>query len=343
MDHNFFMQRCLQLAALGSGNVAPNPMVGSVIVHNGEIIGEGYHQEYGGPHAEVNAIQSVADPSLLKASTLYVNLEPCAHFGKTPPCSDLIIEHKIPHVVIGAVDDNQLVAGKGITKLKNEGIKVEVNVLKEKCLALNKRFYKAHTQQLPYVFLKWARTQDGFISKTLINGKAPENNWITGKESKLFVHQMRSEEQAILIGKNTAVLDNPSLTTRLVEGKSPLRVILCHSTLDLENLKVLTDNQPTLIFNNERSNLSGNKEWIKFNGDLKEVLQELVKRDIHSLIVEGGSTILNQFIDEQLWDEAFELVGPISFGTGKESPSIDSSFKKHQIKLGNDTVNHFIR
>lgn len=342
MDHNFFMQRCLQLAALGSGHVAPNPMVGSVIVHNGSIIGEGYHQKYGGPHAEVNAIEAVQNKALLKESTLYVNLEPCAHFGKTPPCSDLIVQHQIPHVVIGAVDDNELVAGKGITKLERAGIKVEINVLKEQCLALNKRFYKAHLEQKPYVLLKWAVTSDGFISKPIVNGQAPENNWITGPESKLFAHQMRAEEQAILIGKNTAVIDNPELTTRLVEGKSPLRVVLCNSVSELEGLKLMTDDYPTLIFNDHKSNIAGNKEWIQYNGDLNKVLTELTTRGIHSLIVEGGTSILSQFIENNLWDEAFEIIGSKTFGEGLKAPSITSS-KKNRIQLGNDTVNHYIR
>lgn len=341
MDHNYFMQQCLNLAALGSGKVAPNPMVGSVVVHNGIIIGEGYHEVYGGPHAEVNAINSVKDKSLLAESTIYVNLEPCAHFGKTPPCSDLIIANKIPNVVIGAVDDHELVAGKGIKKLRESGANVTTNVLQEKCLALNKRFYTFHNKKRPFIFLKWAETKDGFISRLNLNQVSPEDNWISGPESKLFVHQMRAEEQAILIGKTTAITDNPALTTRLTEGKSPLRVIVSNTTEGLNDLQIVTDDHPTLIFNRESTKTENNKEWIQFNGEIKSVLKELKNRNIQSIIIEGGTSILNQFIEQDLWDEAFQITGNKTFNEGIKAPDFANNLRSHQIKLGEDLINHY--
>lgn len=325
MNHEHYMNKCLELALKGKGNVAPNPMVGCVIVNNNIIIGQGYHEEYGQAHAEVNAINSVRDTSLLSNSIIYVNLEPCAHFGKTPPCSSLIIEKGIPHVIIGAIDDHEKVAGRGIEKLEKAGIKVEVNILKDKCIELNKRFYKFHNKGLPFVILKWAESKDGFISKTkeaVLNG---ENNWITGKESKLFVHNQRAQEQAILIGKNTAVNDNPSLTTRLAEGKSPIRIIIGNEPLKDESLTILKDNYPTLIFNLKLDESIKNKEWIRFDGKIQSVLKELAKRDIQSVIIEGGANILNQFIQENLWDEAFKFIGEYQFNDGIKAPKINSA------------------
>lgn len=322
MNHDFYMKKCLELALKGKGNVAPNPMVGSVIVCNGEIIGEGYHEEFGKSHAEVNAINSVKNQALLQQSTIYVNLEPCAHFGKTPPCSNLIIEKGIPNVVIGAIDDHEKVAGKGIEKLEKAGIKVEVNVLKEQCLELNKRFYKFHNKAIPYVILKWAESKDGFISKSkeaIIKG---ENNWITGNESKVFVHQQRATEQAILVGKNTVINDNPSLTTRLVEGKNPLRVIIGNID-ENDDLTVLRDQLPTLIFNLTTNKTNGYKEWIQFDGQIESILKELATREIQSVIIEGGTNTIEQFIQANLWDEAYNFVGDIEFKNGIKSPIIN--------------------
>ncbi len=322
MNHDFYMKKCLELALKGKGNVAPNPMVGSVIVCNGEIIGEGYHEEFGKSHAEVNAINSVKNQKLLQQSTIYVNLEPCAHFGKTPPCSNLIIEKGIPNVVIGAIDDHEKVAGKGIEKLEKAGIKVEVNVLKEQCLELNKRFYKFHNKGIPYVILKWAESKDGFISKSkeaIIKG---ENNWITGNESKIFVHQQRATEQAILVGKNTVINDNPSLTTRLVEGKNPLRVIIGNID-ENDDLAVLSDQLPTLIFNSNTNKTNGNKEWIRFDGQIESILKELATREIQSVIIEGGTNTIEQFIQANLWDEAYNFVGDVEFKNGIKAPKIN--------------------
>lgn len=321
MNHEVYMRKCLELALKGKGNVAPNPMVGSVIVCDGEIIGQGYHEKFGEAHAEVNAIKSVKDPALLKKSTIYVNLEPCSHHGKTPPCSDLIIEKGIPHVVIGAIDDHEKVAGKGIQRLEKAGIKVEVNILKQECIDLNKRFYKFHNQELPYVILKWAESKDGFISRTQNDLDKGLSNWITGEESKVFVHQQRANEQAIMVGKNAASIDNPSLTTRLVKGKSPLRVIV--GRIDTtSNLTVIRDEFPTLIFNTELEIKHGNKEWIVFDGQPESILKELAERDIQSVIIEGGTNLINQFIDNNLWDEAYNFIGEAEFRNGLKAPKI---------------------
>jgi len=337
------MRRCLELAELGAGNVAPNPMVGCVIVLDGKIIGEGYHQEFGKAHAEVNAINSVSNKKLLKKSTLYVNLEPCVHFGKTPPCSDLIIKYKIPNVIIGAIDNNKLVAGKGVDHLKNNEINVEVNILEQSCKTLNKRFYTSHNEQRPYIILKWAETQDGFISREKNEGQLLNDNWITCKNSKVLVHQMRAKEQAILIGKNTVITDNPSLTTRLVEGKSPIRILLCHDATGLEKFKVIEDPYPTIIFNTLINKKIKNKEWVKFDGSLKDLITQLSNRNIQSIIIEGGTNVINQFIKNNIWDEAIQFIGNKKFKKGIPAPVQPKYTSKHTFKSGNDTVNHFYR
>ena len=341
MDHNFYMNKCLTLALKGKGFVAPNPLVGAIIVYKDEIIGEGYHKEYGKAHAEVNAINSVKNKSLLEKSTIYVNLEPCSHFGKTPPCSDLIIENKIPHVVIGAIDSHAKVSGKGVEKLKKAGIKVDINILKEQCIDLNKRFYKFHNEGLPYVVLKWAESADGFISRSMEEIQSGASNWITGEESKKHVHQQRANEQAILVGKNTIVNDNPSLTTRLVKGRNPLRIILSEHPIENNTLTVLSDKLPTINFNTTTNSVKGNKEWISFDGNLISMLKELGKRDIQSLIVEGGTQTINQFIDTNLWDEAYNFVGKVKFNSGIKAPKINAT-KKNTYLLGNDTLKVFV-
>lgn len=332
------MNRCLELAEKGKGNVAPNPMVGSVIVYQNKIIGEGYHKLYGAPHAEVNAINSVKNKSLLKESRIYINLEPCTHFGKTPPCTDLIIREGIPHVIIGVKDEHDKVAGKGIEKLKKSGVKVEVGVEQEKCLQLNKRFFKFHTQGIPFIILKWAESNDGFIARTDLAIKNGESNKITGQKSNHYVHQQRAQEQAILVGKNTIQIDNPFLTTRLANGKSPIRVVISSDPIESRKFNVLNnDGVSTLLFNKKINSKKENKEWIQFDGTLKSVLRSLAQREIQSVIVEGGAIIINQFINENLWDEAYSFIGDIEFNDGKEAPKIrkSPSFKK---QIGNDTL-----
>lgn len=325
-----YMSRCLDLAKLGMGKVAPNPMVGCVVVHNGNIIGEGFHQQYGGNHAEVNAIQAVKNKSLLKESTLYVNLEPCAHFGKTPPCANLIVEHNIPRVVIGCVDSYSEVSGKGIEKLQNAGIELTVGVLENKSLELNKRFFTFHNKKRPYIILKWAETKDGFIDVDRGNeiaGLTQNNvdNWITNELSKKLVHKWRSEEMAILVGTNTALNDNPRLTVREWKGKNPTRIVIdLHDRLP-QSLNIFDKSIPTIVFSLNKETTTNNLTYVKINDSktlLKEALNELHKRNIQSVIVEGGATLLQSFIDQQLWDEARVFIGNKKFTTGLKAPSL---------------------
>ncbi|HRN42271.1 MAG TPA: bifunctional diaminohydroxyphosphoribosylaminopyrimidine deaminase/5-amino-6-(5-phosphoribosylamino)uracil reductase RibD [Vicingus sp.] len=334
-----YLLRCLELAKNGLGNVAPNPMVGCVIVFDGKIIGEGYHQEYGKAHAEVNAIHSVKDKSLLKRSTLYVNLEPCAHFGKTPPCANLIVEHHIPRVVIGCVDSFSEVSGKGIEKLKNAGIDVSVGVLEKESLELNKRFFTFHNKKRPYIILKWAETKDGFIDVQRINEIAGQthieiDNWITSPLSKQLVHKWRSEEAAIMVGTNTALNDNPQLNVREWKGENPTRVVVdLHDRLP-QNLYVFDKSIPTLVFSLTKQEQENNLTFVKINDSkylIKEILDELYKRNIQSIIIEGGATLLQSFIDLNLWDEARIFVGNRKFTTGLKAPSLKGNLLTEEL------------
>ncbi|MES2023268.1 MAG: bifunctional diaminohydroxyphosphoribosylaminopyrimidine deaminase/5-amino-6-(5-phosphoribosylamino)uracil reductase RibD [Patescibacteria group bacterium] len=309
-----YMSICLRLAEKGLGNVAPNPMVGSVIVFDKKIIGKGYHQKYGEAHAEVNAVKSVKNKKLLEKSTLYVNLEPCAHFGKTPPCTDLIIKHKIPNVVIGCLDTFAKVNGQGIEKLLKAGIKVKIGVLEKESRDLNKTFFTYQEKKRPYVILKWAQTANGFMDakRTFGDGKKPLQ--ISNKKSKILSHKMRSENQAIIVGTNTALLDNPELTVRLTKGKNPIRIAIDQYLKIPKNFHLLDKKTPTLIFAEKKKNPKENKknlEYIKINfkkNILPQILKELYARKIQSLIVEGGATLLNSFIKNNLWDEIKNFV-----------------------------------
>lgn len=332
-----YMQRCLSLATKGLAKVAPNPMVGCVIVCNNQIIGEGYHEYYGGPHAEVNAINAVANKNLLKEATVYVSLEPCNHHGKTPPCADLLIHHQVKRVVVGCIDPHEKVAGKGIERLKQNGIEVITGVLEAECLKVNKRFFTFHTKKRPYIFLKWAQTLDGFISreKSDINN----NNWITCEESKQLVHQWRSEEAAILIGANTALIDDPQLTTRLVEGKNPLRIVIDSNLTLPKNLKIFDNSTPTIIFNQLIEKKDGNTTWIKFDS-LQSICSYLYQQNIISVIVEGGRKTLQEFINQNLWDEALVFTSKKSFLSGTTAPTIKEHLNK-KISIGSDTLSVF--
>ena len=314
------MNRCLELAFKGLKDVSPNPMVGSVIVYQGEIIGEGYHKQYGTEHAEVNAIASVKDKSLLKKSTLYVNLEPCAHFGKTPPCSNLIIEHEIPKVVIGCVDPFSDVNGKGIIKMEKAGIKVSVGVLEKESRELNKRFFTFHEKKRPYIILKWAESKDGFIAPK--NQTAPF--WMTSKDSKKLVHQFRAEEDAILVGRITAEKDNPSLTVREMEGENPTRIVIDKDLKLSKELNLFNNEAKTIIFNTLQTKEIDSNYYIKddFNNLIESILQELYKQNIQSLIIEGGAKTLQSFIDEKLWDEARIFTASTILVEGVKSPNI---------------------
>lgn len=318
-----FMQRCLDLALLGMGDVAPNPMVGCVIVHDGIIIGEGYHQKFGQPHAEVNAIRSVKNPELLAQSTIYVSLEPCSHFGKTPPCSDLIIENRIPKVVIGTIDPFAKVAGKGIERMKNAGISVEVGLLENECRELNRRFFTFHEKKRPCILLKWAQTLDGFIDTDRTETQHP--TWITNAFAKRLVHKQRSEESAILIGTNTAQYDNPALTVREWTGNQPIRMVIDRTGRLDKSLHIFDGKAQTWVFTGVDKPDSENLKFIRLIFDqniLPQMLTELYNRDVLSVIVEGGSVLLNSFLDAGLWDEAFVYTGNQFFGKGVAAPKI---------------------
>jgi diaminohydroxyphosphoribosylaminopyrimidine deaminase / 5-amino-6-(5-phosphoribosylamino)uracil reductase len=335
-----YINRCLELAQLGAGEVAPNPMVGCVIVCQGKIIGEGYHRKYGEAHAEVNAINAVNNQKLLKESTLYVTLEPCAHFGLTPPCSDLIVEKQIPKVVIGTIDPFASVAGKGIEKLKKAGIQVEVGILEKECREINKRFFTFHEKGRPYIILKWAQTQDGFIDVERTSEDYGEPTWITGDLALRLVHKIRSEECAILVGRKTAKKDNPSLSVRHWTGKNPLRLVIDNQLQLPGNINLLDGSTETFIFNTIKNEKGNNLHFIK-TGDTKDTIQqildELHNQKILSVIIEGGKQLLESFIEMNLWDEAHIFTGPKFFGLGVQAPKLKGKIIATEI-LDNDSL-----
>lgn len=324
MNHKIYMQRCIQLAKNGLGTTYPNPMVGSVIVYQGKIIGEGWHQKAGAPHAEVNAINAVKDKKLLPKATIYVSLEPCSHFGKTPPCSDLIIKNKIQKVVIGSIDPNEKVAGKGIEKLQNAGIEVTVGVLEKKCAALNKRFFTYHNSHRPFIILKWAESSDGFLAPEHKSEKKPV--WITNPYSRQLVHKWRSEEEAILVGTTTVVEDNPQLNTRDWLGKNPTRIVIDRLGKVTEDYHVKNKLQKTIIFTeieNNTSNENLSYEKCTFDSQLpKKIMDYLYKIGCQSVIVEGGQKTLQSFIDANVWNEARIFKGTTIFNKGTRAPVI---------------------
>ncbi len=307
----FYINRCLQIAKNGLGTTRPNPMVGACIVYDGKIIGEGFTSTYGDNHAEVNAIDAVKDKTQLPKSTLYVTLEPCSHFGKTPPCSDLIIEYKIPKVIIGCVDDNPMVGGKGIEKLRAAGCNVVVGVLENKCKGHHKRFFTFHNKKRPYIILKWAETKDGYIAPKSKNEKKPV--WITNSYSRQLVHRWRAEEQAILVGTNTVLEDNPSLTVRDWTGTNPIRIVL-----DKESKL----NKELSVFDSKAETIRITEKDIDFNKNIGfQISNLLYKRNINSIIIEGGAKTLQTFIDENLWDEARIFIGSTEFNGGIKAPT----------------------
>lgn len=327
------MQRCLELAKNGLGNTYSNPMVGSVIVHNGKIIGEGFHHKAGEPHAEVNAIKSVKNKELLKECTLYVNLEPCAHYGKTPPCSLLIKQSLIPRVVIGCTDSFSEVAGKGIEMLKTAGVDVTVGFMEEESRELNKRFFTFHEKKRPYVILKWAQTLDGFIDVDRISDDYGQPTWITNALSKKLVHKWRSQEQAILVGVKTALKDNPSLTAREWPGKNPVRVLIDRHRIVSKSSLILDGEVPTIVFTSKPMAHEKNTKYINISLQddlLPQVLNELFKENIQSIIIEGGKKILQSFIDANMWDEARLFVGNKMFLSGVSAPTISGSIIKEE-------------
>ena len=333
------MHRCLQLAQLGASAVAPNPMVGSVLVYNEKIIGEGYHEQYGQSHAEVNCINSVldADKHLISMSTIYVSLEPCAHFGKTPPCADLIIQHQITKVVVGCRDPFKEVYGKGIEKLQQAGIDVTVAVLEKECEKINKRFFTFHTKHRPYIILKWAETANHFIGYN-----SAIRLMISSETTNRLVHKWRSEEAGILVGTNTAHMDNPSLSNRLWSGRQPVRLII-DKTLQLPNtLRLFDKSQPTLLFNHLKNKEEENLQFYQLN-DRKEFLPQIMdacyQKNIQSVMVEGGSKTLQSFIDNDLWDEARIITNTtLTIADGIPSPTLKNARLIDTMMIGRDRI-----
>ncbi|SFJ34722.1 bifunctional diaminohydroxyphosphoribosylaminopyrimidine deaminase/5-amino-6-(5-phosphoribosylamino)uracil reductase RibD [Olleya namhaensis] len=321
MTDQYYIKRALQIAKNGLGQTRPNPMVGSVIVLNDQIIGEGFTSKYGGNHAEVNAINSVTDKALLKEATIYVTLEPCSHYGKTPPCSDLIIHHQIPNIVIGCVDDNHEVAGKGIKKLMEAGRNVRVGVLEAECKAHHKRFFTFHNKKRPYIILKWAQSIDGFIAPKTKDEQKPV--WITNTYSRQLVHKWRAEEQAILVGTNTVIKDNPTLNVRDWTGQNPVRIVLDRNNLLSDQYAIFNTDAETITFKDHT---------------IKAICDHLHKENINSIIIEGGSKTLQLFIDANLWDEARVFSGKIKFIDGIKAPKFDGQLIKDTTIL-DDTLN----
>ncbi len=340
-SHEVYMERCLELARQGLGHVAPNPLVGSVIVYEGKVIGEGYHRQYGKAHAEVNAINSVKEKELLPHSTIYVSLEPCCHHGKTPPCTDLIIANKIPHVVIGCVDPYDVVAGKGISRLRNHGIKVDVGILKSRAMHVNRRFFTFHEKKRPYIILKWAQTADAFIDIERLPGTPARPTWITSEKLRMLVHKWRTEEQAIMVGTITALKDNPKLNVRDWTGKNPIRIVLDENLTLSSSLHLFDNSQPTLVFNQLTEKQEGKIQWIKTDfaspDFLHHMLTILYTHNIQSLIVEGGQKLLKAFISSNLWDEARIFQGSKFFEKGLRAPTLPLT-KFSQVFIGKEIL-----
>ena len=335
-----YIKRCIELARNGLGTTYPNPMVGSAIVHDGKIIGEGWHRKAGEAHAEVNAINSVKDEKLLKDATIYVSLEPCSHYGKTPPCSDLIIAKGIRKVVIGTVDPFAKVAGRGIKKLIDAGCEVKVGVLEEECLELNRRFFTFHNKKRPYIILKWAQTQDGFIAPKTRTERRPV--WITNRYSGSLVHKWRSEESAILVGTKTVQEDNPNLNVRKWTGEDPVRIIIDKEFKIPQDATVYNNEQKSIFIckrKPERSNINNLIfEEIDFSDNIaRDICDILYKHGLQSLIVEGGTKTLEQFIDSGLWDEARIFTGSTRFKEGTKAPFLNGKLKK-ELLIGNDIL-----
>lgn len=325
MNHEFYIKRCIELAKKATGKTYPNPLVGALIVHNGKIIGEGYHQKAGESHAEINAINSVKNPEILSESTIYVSLEPCAHFGKTPPCSLKLKEIGFKKVVIGAMDSHDKVNGKGKKILMDAGIETISGILEDDCRELNKRFFTFHEKKRPYLILKWAESQDGFIDQDYKPTK------ISNELASQFVHQIRSEEHAILVGTQTALNDNPSLTTRLIKGRNPVRILIDFELKVPRDFKIYNNEAPTLVFNQEKDAEEENIKFIKISKKnfLEELLQKLYENQIQSVLVEGGSRTLQTFIDANLWDETIIIKNEnLILENGTKAPKLEGNAVK---------------
>lgn len=333
------MQRALDLAQLSRGLVSPNPLVGCVIVHNNTIIGEGRHEKYSEAHAEVNAVNSVKDQTLLSQSTVYVNLEPCSHFGKTPPCADMLIKHQVKKVVIANIDPNPLVSGKGIQKLKDAGIEVIPNVLEAKGWELNKRFFTFLSKKRPYIILKWAETADGFIARENFDSK-----WISNEYSRQLVHKWRSEEDAVLVGTGTALHDNPALTVRDWSGRNPTRIVIDRYGRLAQTLSLFDGQQQTICYTTLKTETQKNLEFVKLNESSfqQSLVSDLFKRNIQSVIIEGGATTLQQFINNGLWDEARVFTSDQEFGSGITAPQFNGNLTASE-SVFSDTLTFYTR
>ena len=339
--HEIYINRCIELAKNGLGTTYPNPLVGCVIVHKNKIIGEGWHQKAGEPHAEVIAINAVKDKSLLPKSTIYVSLEPCSHFGKTPPCCDLIIKHQIQNVVIGTIDPNSKVAGNGIKRLIESGKNVIVGILENQCKELNKRFFTFHQKKRPYIILKWAESEDGFIAPEHKDKKEPV--WITNQYSRQLVHKWRSEEQAILVGTQTVLDDNPKLDVRDWTGKNPTRIVL-DRTGKITNDYFVKDLMTKTIIITQQENFTSTEnlvyENVIFDFELSaKICAILYKHDLQSVIIEGGRQTIQTFIDNNLWDEARVFKGTVIINKGTKAPIL-SKMASHKMIL-NDELKFF--
>lgn len=343
-EYNKYMARALQLAAMGVDKVSPNPMVGAVIVRDDKIIGEGYHMAWGGPHAEVNAINSVKDQKLLKESTMYVTLEPCSHYGKTPPCSELIIKKGIPKVIIGCMDPFEKVSGRGAERLRKAGIEVVTGVMEDECIELNRKFITSHLNKRPYILLKWAQSADGYIDhhRTERGKQAIISNPVTS----MWTHRERAGYDGIMVGSNTVLKDNPSLTVREWTGKNPVRIVLDRDDDTIPgDSKILTDGEKTLIFSYNKEGIEGSAEYIKLDsrtGILEHILKELYRRNIISVMVEGGALLLQKFIDKGLWDEARIEYGDCRLKSGVKAPVIHG-VPVHIEKHGVNRIETLIR
>lgn len=318
------MRRCFELARKGIGFTRTNPLVGSVIVYKDHIIGEGYHHEFGGPHAEVNAIRSVKDPSLLPHSTLYCSLEPCAHHGKTPPCSMLIHQKGIRRVVISNTDPFPSVNGQGIRQMEEAGIKVETACLEEEGYQLNRRFFHFHQMKRPYVIMKWAQTQDGFMDVVREPGDPVVTNWITGKESRTLVHKWRSEEASIMVGTNTVITDNPRLNVRRWTGDQPVRITIDRKGRISPDANILDGTQDTIVFTGVPGKYSGRTRSVLVDPsyDIEDLMQELFDQHLISVFVEGGASLIASFLKSGIWDEARVFTGKMAFSQGVRAPVI---------------------
>jgi len=341
-SHAVFMQRCLHLAEQGSGYTAPNPLVGAILVHEGRIIGEGFHKQYGGPHAEVNCIQSVmaTDRPLIPSSTLYVSLEPCCHYGKTPPCTDMILREKIPSVVVGCRDPFREVNGKGIEKLLTNGVKVEYPVWEQPAKKMNRRFFTFHQQKRPYIILKWAQSANHKMA-----GKTGGRVSISNEYSNRLVHKWRSEEAGILIGTVTALMDNPELTTRLWPGKNPTRIVVDQKLRLPDSLKLFDGTVPTIILNGISDSKSGECSFKKINGEdfgISSILSVIHSLDIISVLVEGGAKLLQSFLDAGTWDEIRVITNrQLEIPEGKPSPVFNEEYFLKSETYGSDTISYF--